>query len=122
MPAMSLSKVCGFIATMKSVPPRAPMWPASVTRTSYQVGSPWMFEGKMLRGETGTPMRITARANISLALAEPEPLTLANRMTKSFTRRSEEHTSELQSPVHLVCRLLLEKKKKKTTLPPQYVN
>src|SRR5438876_8195805 len=28
--------------------------------------------------------------------------------------RSEEHTSELQSPVHLVCRLLLEKKKKKS--------
>src|SRR5690348_17400440 len=28
-----------------------------------------------------------------------------------FTLRSEEHTSELQSPVHLVCRLLLEKKK-----------
>src|SRR5690348_13361638 len=27
-------------------------------------------------------------------------------------RRSEEHTSELQSPVHLVCRLLLEKKNK----------
>src|SRR5690348_17901850 len=27
--------------------------------------------------------------------------------------RSEEHTSELQSPVHLVCRLLLEKKKNK---------
>src|SRR5713226_1799844 len=31
---------------------------------------------------------------------------------KEFLRsRSEEHTSELQSPVHLVCRLLLEKKK-----------
>src|SRR5207244_10606852 len=29
------------------------------------------------------------------------------------SRRSEEHTSELQSPDHLVCRLLLEKKKKK---------
>src|SRR5690348_18044543 len=29
--------------------------------------------------------------------------------------RSEEHTSELQSPVHLVCRLLLEKKKKTNT-------
>src|SRR6266487_6675231 len=29
--------------------------------------------------------------------------------------RSEEHTSELQSPVHLVCRLLLEKKKKTPT-------
>src|SRR5258708_11903923 len=30
--------------------------------------------------------------------------------------RSEEHTSELQSPDHLVCRLLLEKKKKTQTL------
>src|SRR5437879_10057813 len=30
-------------------------------------------------------------------------------------RRSEEHTSELQSPMYLVCRLLLEKKKKKKT-------
>src|SRR5438876_6723762 len=30
-----------------------------------------------------------------------------------YQTRSEEHTSELQSPVHLVCRLLLEKKKKK---------
>src|SRR5438876_6751448 len=33
--------------------------------------------------------------------------------TAGRRRRSEEHTSELQSPVHLVCRLLLEKKKKK---------
>src|SRR5579863_8701829 len=32
-------------------------------------------------------------------------------------RRNEEHTSELQSPVHLVCRLLLEKKKKKEFSP-----
>src|SRR5438552_14968517 len=33
-------------------------------------------------------------------------------------RRSEEHTSELQSPDHLVCRLLLEKKKKQTCCTP----
>src|SRR5690348_17992729 len=32
--------------------------------------------------------------------------------------RSEEHTSELQSPVHLVCRLLLEKKNKKHNKKP----
>src|SRR5438552_16560764 len=31
----------------------------------------------------------------------------------AFAERSEEHTSELQSPDHLVCRLLLEKKKQK---------
>src|SRR5947208_10375846 len=34
-------------------------------------------------------------------------------------QRSEEHTSELQSPDHLVCRLLLEKKKKQTQHPTQ---
>src|SRR5438552_12303291 len=39
--------------------------------------------------------------------------------------RSEEHTSELQSPDHLVCRLLLEKKKKQTnhaSLPNQLLH
>src|SRR5580693_10398809 len=37
-------------------------------------------------------------------------------------RRSEEHTSELQSQFHLVCRLLLEKKKKilRTAVPSKY--
>src|SRR2546422_7896205 len=38
-----------------------------------------------------------------------------------FRLRSEEHTSELQSRLHLVCRLLLEKKKKKTRLNYNYV-
>src|SRR5256886_17471150 len=37
---------------------------------------------------------------------------------QSVVRRSEEHTSELQSQSNLVCRLLLEKKKKKT----KYIN
>src|SRR4051794_41492226 len=35
---------------------------------------------------------------------------------RSAAGRSEEHTSELQSPVHLVCRLLLEKKNTKTNI------
>src|SRR5258708_22677542 len=39
-------------------------------------------------------------------------LTIADLST--WWRRSEEHTSELQSPDHLVCRLLLEKKKNNT--------
>src|SRR5258708_10168102 len=34
----------------------------------------------------------------------------------NWIARSEEHTSELQSPDHLVCRLLLEKKKSKTNI------
>src|SRR5947208_16138021 len=37
----------------------------------------------------------------------------AHRVAHARLDRSEEHTSELQSPDHLVCRLLLEKKKKK---------
>src|SRR5258708_11783953 len=37
-------------------------------------------------------------------------------------RRSEEHTSELQSPDHLVCRLLLEKKTKYTTVHTRHMN
>src|SRR5438876_8329587 len=44
---------------------------------------------------------------------------LTGPMTTIFAAlRSEEHTSELQSPVHLVCRLLLEKKKKNTQVYP----
>src|SRR5256885_2473815 len=37
-----------------------------------------------------------------------------NEISDPRDARSEEHTSELQSPCNLVCRLLLEKKKKKT--------
>src|SRR2546422_4496391 len=37
-----------------------------------------------------------------------------------FNYRSEEHTSELQSRLHLVCRLLLEKKKKNKRTPISY--
>src|SRR2546426_2018052 len=40
---------------------------------------------------------------------------------KSVAKRSEEHTSELQSPCNLVCRLLLEKKKR-TEITPQQLN
>src|SRR5947208_13506210 len=39
--------------------------------------------------------------------------------TKLKLFRSEEHTSELQSPDHLVCRLLLEKKKRAQVSPPE---
>src|SRR5438094_2218028 len=53
-------------------------------------------------GKTGSRLS----GNFSRAHARRGGRTLA-------TKRSEEHTSELQSPYDLVCRLLLEKKKKK---------
>src|ERR1022692_2048733 len=99
MVAISLSKVCGFIATIRSVPPRAPRCPASDTRTSYQVGRPWMFDGKMLRGATGTPIRRIDFPNSWLALAEPEPFTLANLMTKSFVAVSFDTIGGMRAPL-----------------------
>src|SRR5438552_12759560 len=62
--------------------------------------------------------RCRAAAGNDLALEQPAPLLCRVDFQPVFLRvqqlkhsRSEEHTSELQSPDHLVCRLLLEKKK-----------
>src|SRR2546422_8564854 len=58
-------------------------------------------------------LRIAASASVSFSETTISP----KQSTRSETpriRRSEEHTSELQSRLHLVCRLLLEKKKKTT--------
>src|SRR2546426_8716871 len=52
----------------------------------------------------GTPTESTA-----------PPAAVAPGLPGATFERSEEHTSELQSPCNLVCRLLLEKKKKTTT-------
>src|SRR5258708_21775820 len=59
------------------------------------------------------------------ASSSAEALTRASRpcsvvisaASRSAKSRSEEHTSELQSPDHLVCRLLLEKKNKRVQRP-----
>src|SRR2546429_1620402 len=51
-------------------------------------------------------------AVVQASLAAPAPLGGAGRLEPPPARfRSEEHTSELQSRLHLVCRLLLEKKR-----------
>src|SRR2546428_5807013 len=50
------------------------------------------------------PVRARASGHSTTAVARPP--------TRALTGRSEEHTSELQSRSDLVCRLLLEKKKK----------
>src|SRR2546422_6351586 len=51
-----------------------------------------------------------------LSAADGTQLCLVRFLRRS--QRSEEHTSELQSRLHLVCRLLLEKKKDRTPLSP----
>src|SRR5215216_8026799 len=55
----------------------------------------------------------TYRPGRSSPTARASRQTITRTISPASTCRSEEHTSELQSPDHLVCRLLLEKKKKK---------
>src|SRR5690348_17472203 len=65
------------------------------------------------------PVRGGARAQaepLKHGPGAPDELCQALRRARTWIPRSEEHTSELQSPVHLVCRLLLEKKKNKRKL------
>src|SRR5438552_17486360 len=54
------------------------------------------------------------KLSITMAAGTADPTRVAAQIVTGvgFIGRSEEHTSELQSPDHLVCRLLLEKKKK----------
>src|SRR5467141_1169606 len=73
------------------------------------------LKGMALRGPA---VRWSCRSKYT-SLSPPRPLvrtsTASTMVRQAPTRaRSEEHTSELQSHLNLVCRLLLEKKKKKT--------
>src|SRR2546422_4571098 len=53
--------------------------------------------------------------------AADQPPSPSRTERPSSNGRSEEHTSELQSRLHLVCRLLLEKKKKKNTSTQNWI-
>src|SRR5260370_10575835 len=74
-----------------------------------------------LRSEKRPPIAAYVRgvALTSIAAINADQTTVAPRFPRPAcaARRSEEHTSELQSHLNLVCRLLLEKKKKEKTLP-----
>src|SRR5256885_3319810 len=78
-----------------NVPPQRPFTLPASGPAAYSVGS---------------------TAEISMAAPPPRILLCADAPpTVDDVRRSEEHTSELQSPCNLVCRLLLEKKNRYTS-------
>src|SRR5947208_8771305 len=67
-------------------------------------------------GQCPCRARLAARLPDPARLAQPDdPAERGQAAEQPGELRSEEHTSELQSPDHLVCRLLLEKKKKTQT-------
>src|SRR5437879_11602818 len=65
----------------------------------------------------GDADRKRARPHEPFPVVRPESRRSGRAIADHHRARSEEHTSELQSPMYLVCRLLLEKKKK---IPTEY--
>src|SRR5260370_15544498 len=94
-------------------PPRSTLFPYTT-----------LFRSDNMEHELGVrciaaPIRNHTGAVIaSLSISGPATRIRAEDVPRlgSAWRRSEEHTSELQSHLNLVCRLLLEKKKKNTTI------
>src|SRR2546422_1773476 len=77
------------------------------------------------RGRHGQPLVAEERAATPLGDEELVVVGIVDHAQRDplvDLQRSEEHTSELQSRLHLVCRLLLEKKKNKKRNTQQHTN
>src|SRR3712207_6956783 len=87
-------------------PPRSTLFPYT---TLFR--SAWQMDVRVSVGPASKTVRVFGDR-----VWDAGPAGAAIKWVAPFERRSEEHTSELQSRQYLVCRLLLEKKKKNTTL------
>src|SRR5690348_17830823 len=84
-------------------PPRSTLFPYTT-----------LFRSRVLH-----PVLVVAVREVAMRVGAAGFLAGDCRGDRGLGRRSEEHTSELQSPVHLVCRLLLEKKKESQSGAPR---
>src|SRR5437879_7041229 len=82
-------------------PPRSTLFPYTTLFRSVVA---------LVHGSSATVKRFYREPGGCIRLEPANPAVNPLRVNE----RSEEHTSELQSPMYLVCRLLLEKKKKRT--------
>src|SRR5690606_41450819 len=102
--------VSSFFFLMVRRPPRSTLFPYTTLFRSH--GGLWHQPCRLGlhpgRGDLGHGTDPPGPAR-----AEDLAVLLAAARVRDWRRRSEEHTSELQSRENLVCRLLLEKKKKK---------
>src|SRR6266487_5972288 len=73
--------------------------------------APWLAPGDPFRGDLAVSLRPPSHTFLFGSDAQGRDV-----LSRVLYGRSEEHTSELQSPVHLVCRLLLEKKKTRPSI------
>src|SRR5437764_4394336 len=86
-------------------PPRSTLFPYTTLFRSQRAQRAWPLTRLPRRADS--PEAHGARGRTRLTVAR-------GHRAGGRQMRSEEHTSELQSPMYLVCRLLLEKKKKNT--------
>src|SRR5687768_18006914 len=94
-------------------PPRSTLFPYTTlfrSRGTYLFRKKlWLFPG----GEVPPLADLVVMDEVGICLLCPAPRGWIEFVGEdAHSNRSEEHTSELQSRLHLVCRLLLEKKKK----------
>src|SRR5687768_18020310 len=98
-------------------PPRSTLFPYTTLFRSTGSGDPkWTVESDRTAPSKLTVLKQSGRATYPLILKND------TNIKDGFVEvkfRSEEHTSELQSRLHLVCRLLLEKKKKHMNQTPR---
>src|SRR2546429_4868976 len=92
-------------------PPRSTLFPYTTLFRSEECADP-KLDAVLKPEEAQRPYTVTELANE--IRRELRPLTALD-LVGELCDRSEEHTSELQSRLHLVCRLLLEKKKNITS-------
>src|SRR5438876_6733996 len=125
-----VASLCTKFINERNVPDDAPDSPASLAVTPGAIS---LFGGccgsggeggggRVILGNGGAVVEGLVSEACRIPTLETSPASLGAENLGVATRtafpsavgkeRSEEHTSELQSPVHLVCRLLLEKKKK----------
>src|SRR2546422_6385161 len=102
-----------FFFLMIRRPPRSTLFPYT---TLFRSLDEWHVRaGHQLEGiaaiEQGLPARVDARGEVRHTVAIAVSCVIQDQNAVLRDQRSEEHTSELQSRLHLVCRLLLEKKK-----------
>src|SRR2546426_7908570 len=91
-------------------PPRSTLFPYTTLFRSAHLAERRDME-LLARHLLAAPVQVRPRQQIGMALAKGVVDLGQHGGQRAVGARSEEHTSELQSPCNLVCRLLLEKKK-----------
>src|SRR5688572_32882561 len=99
---LDIVRMCCVLILRMRRPPRCTLFPYTTLFRSVRLAP----------GQVVEPGEVLVTLDASVEQAEVEAQEAQAGLTRTTLERSEEHTSELQSQSNLVCRLLLEKKKR----------